>query len=128
MSLPESMPAHRKHQRVEDKLAKCIQYIKDSNGGGFKSFGDFMISLFTDLPTDSSSGTDSAYQTVTQTVRAFLSWNPLTRFLNKISSHAVMAVNDGNMQGIVPPYCVSPGLSVLGGMIIPLQCVQPISC
>ena len=91
-------------------------------------FGDFMINLFTDLPTDSSSGTDSAYQTVTQTVRAFLSWNPLTRFLNKISSHAVMAVNDGNMQGIVPPYCVSPGLSVLGGMIIPLQCVQPISC
>lgn len=115
---PQPAPAHRQHQRLTDRLAKCIQYVKSPDGGGFKTFSDFMAGLFTELPTDSSTANDRAYQSVTQTVRAFLSWNPLKGFLNKISSHALMTANDGNTQGIVPFYCISPGLPTPEGMVL----------
>ena len=106
--LPQPEPSHRRHQRLADKLSKCIHYIKTD--GGFKAFSDFMTGLFTELPTDGSSATDSAYQTVTQTVRAFLKWGPLKGFLDKVSSHPLMA-EGGNTRGTVPFYSVSPVLS-----------------
>ena len=118
-SQPE--PAHRQHQRLEERLSKCIRFIKSTEGGGFKTFGDFMIKLFTELPTDSSSGHDSAYQTVLQTTRAFLKWNPLKGLLDKVFSHTEMMARDENTQGIDPSYCVSPGLPALEGMVLLLQ-------
>ena len=98
-----------------EKLANCIRFIKSSDGG-FKTFGDFMAGLFAEFPTDQSSGTDAAYQTATQTVRTFLKWNPLKGILDKISSHHLM-VKDENTKGIVPSYCISPGISTSDGMI-----------
>lgn len=119
MSLPpQPVQAHRTHKRPVDRLANCIRYIKSPDGGGFKTFGEFVTKLFTELPTDGLSANDGAYQTVSQTVRAFLSWNPLRGFLDKISSHPKMTANDGNVQQIVPSYCISPGLPVPEGMIL----------
>jgi len=115
--LPQPGPAHRKHKTLASKLSDCIHYIKSPEGGGFKTFGDFMTGLFTGLPTDGSSSSSSEYQTVIQTVRAFLSWNPLKGFLDKVSSHAVMTTSDGDTQGIVPFYCISPGLPTPEGMV-----------
>ena len=119
MSLPsQPVQAHQTHKRLTDRLASCIHYIKSPEGGGFKTFGEFMTKVFTELPTDSSSANDGAYQTVSQTSRAFLSWSTLKGFLDKISSHASMTAGGGNVQGIVPSYCVSPGLSGAEGMML----------
>ena len=112
---PEPGSARRKTQRLVDKLSKCIQYIKSPDGGGFRSFGDFLIQMFTELPSDGSSANDRAHQTVKQTVRAFLSYKPLKSFLDGISSHPVMMTRDKNTEGIVPYYSVSPGLSTSDG-------------
>ena len=112
---PES--SHRRHQQPVDKLSKCIQYIKSPDGGGFKTFGDFMTGLFTEHPTNPLSTTDSAYQTVTQTVRTFLKWGPLKGFLDKVSSHTQM-VRDGGTEGVVPPYCIGPGVATPESMFL----------
>jgi hypothetical protein len=74
-----------------------------------------MAGLFTPIPTDHSSGTNSDYQTVTQTVKAFLKQKPLKNFLDKVSSHPLMA-KDKNTQGMVPSHCISPGIPPLEGM------------
>ena len=112
------MQTHRSHKRPIDRLASCIHYIKSPDGGGFKTFGEFATKLFTEFPTNGSSANDGAYQTVSQTVRTFLSWNPLKGFLDKISSHATMTADGGNVQQIIPSYCVSPGLPAPKGMIL----------
>lgn len=127
---PQSELVHRRHQQPAEKLSQCIKYIKSPDGGGFRTFGDFMAGLFTELPTDSSSANDSAYQTIRQTVRTFLKWNPLKGFLDKLSSHTAMTENDKNTQGIVPFYCVSPGLPVSEGMVLLLhyQCSSSHIC
>jgi len=80
-----------------------------------------MTGLFTEFPTDDLSAKDSSYQTVTQTVRSFLKWNPLKGFLDNLSSHAVMMKKDENTKGIAPFYCISPELSTLEGMVSLLQ-------
>jgi hypothetical protein len=108
-------PTQLKSQQQVEKLSKCIQYIKSSEGGAFKTFGLFMNGLFTELPVDGSSTNIGAQQTVRQTVRSFLTWNPLKAFLDKVSSHPVMKVEDGNTEGIVPSYSVSPGLPAVRG-------------
>ena len=118
---PQSEPVHRRHLRPAEKLSQCIKYIKSQDGGRFRTFGDFMTGLFTELPTDSLSANDGAYQTVTQTVLTFLKWNPLSSFLDKLSSHTAMKANDENTQGIVPFYCVSPGLPASEGMVLLLH-------
>jgi hypothetical protein len=110
-------PALRRHQRIVDKLSKCIQYIKQSEGGGFKSFGDFMLGLFSELPTNELSANDSAYQTVKQTAHAFLKSNPFTVFLEKISSHPAMVAKDTVVKGGVPGYSISPGLPTSNGVV-----------
>lgn len=61
--------------------------------------------------------TDGERQTITQTVKAFLKWNPLKDLLDKISSHPLM-VKDENTQGMVPPYCISPGVSPMEGVAL----------
>jgi len=108
-------PSHRKHQRPAERFSKCIKYIKSSDGSGFRSFAEFVTGLFTEFPTDRSSGTDSDHQTVTQTVKAFLKWTPLNAFFDKVSLHSLMAKGE-NTQGIVPSHCISPGIPLSDGM------------
>lgn len=114
--LPQPEPAHRKHQRLLEKLSKCIKYIKAPEGGGFKTFGEFISGLFATLPPDPDA-TDSERQTVLQTTKAFLKWKPLMGLLKNISLHPLM-VRDENTQGIVPPHCISPRVAPLEGMAL----------
>jgi len=117
-SQPE--PSHRKHKRPLEQLSKSIHYIKASDGGGFKSFGDFISALFAPPPTDPDA-TDGERQTVLQTVKAFLKWIPLYGLLKNISSHPLM-VRDENTRGMVPPHCISPKVPLLEGTALLLQC------
>lgn len=74
-----------------------------------------MSALF--APPPDWDATDGEHQTIVQTFKAFLKWNPLKGFLENISSHPLM-VRDKNTQGMVPPHCISPRVPQLEGMAL----------
>jgi len=100
------MSGHYTHRRsATEKLSDCIKYI--TGDGGFRSFGQFLSTLFDDLPHQD--------QAVIQTVSNFFEGEHLTPFLNKVAGHRLVK-GKVDMQSAVPWYGFRPSNPQQEGM------------
>lgn len=73
-----------------------------------------MKQLFVEFPKGHGGTADGPHQTVMQTLRSFLDWGSLKPVLDGIAGNSMMG-KDENRDGVVPDYCISPGISLAPG-------------